>query len=217
LRLPPRQETLPIPPRHTPDHWQQRYLHKDLPWDTGEVSPELIDVVQDLPPATADRALEIGCGTGTDAIWLARQGFETLGVDIAPRAIELARAKARESAVANAGFEVGDIVKKLPVEDGSCAFAFDRGCFHAVGDDERPAFSERVFEALRPGGHWLTLCGNADEQRPEGAHGPPQLSARDIVNVVEKRFSILSLQPSHFRDSGDTSHLSWLCLMRKRA
>jgi len=167
--------------------------------------------------STGDRVLDVGCGTGTDSIWLAQQGYEVVGVDIAPRSIELARVRAQNFGVSNIRFVVGDILKELPFDPGNCVFAYDRGCLHAVGNDERRAFAERVFEALRPEGYWLTLCGNADEKRPEGTHGPPQLTARDIVDAVENRFEIQFLRQSRVRDAGEVPHLSWECLVRTRA
>jgi hypothetical protein len=67
--------------------WNDRYRDGDLPWDTGLPSSELQRVVNrnTIRPC---RALELGCGTGTNCVWLAQQGFEVTGIDVAPLAVE---------------------------------------------------------------------------------------------------------------------------------
>lgn len=196
---------------HTPGRWEQRYLSGDLPWDVQRPSPELIDCVREL--GLAGRALEIGCGTGTNAIWLGQQGIETLGVDIAPTAIERARDKAEQAGVTNVQFVCCNILDQLPLPVASVDLAFDRGCFHSMPAESRKPFADRVAEALVAGGHWLTLCGNADA--PERT-GPPQLTAGDIVNAVEHAFEIRCLKRIHFTGRNGPTHLAWSCLARKR-
>ncbi len=78
--------------------WNDRYRDGDLPWDTGRPSSELQRVVgrHAIRPC---RALEIGCGTGTNSVWLAQQGFEVTGFDMAPLAVERAEQLARAAGV----------------------------------------------------------------------------------------------------------------------
>src|ERR1700676_2864379 len=82
-----------------PTHWNDRYLQGDTPWETGHPSTELQLVVQEecLAPC---RALDLGCGTGANAVWLAQQGFAVVGVDVSPAAVERARRRAEEAGVA---------------------------------------------------------------------------------------------------------------------
>ena len=63
-------------------------------WDTTQSRPELVELTHSRP---AGRALDLGCGTGTDCIYLADQGWEALGVDFAPKAIAIARSRAAAS------------------------------------------------------------------------------------------------------------------------
>jgi SAM-dependent methyltransferase len=72
--------------------WNSRYAAGDLPWDTGHPTRNLVELVEG-GTVPAGRALEIGCGTGTNALWLAGRGFDVLGVDLSPLAIERALAK----------------------------------------------------------------------------------------------------------------------------
>lgn len=196
---------------HTSESWEQRYLSGDLPWDVQRPAPELMDCVREL--SLTGRALEIGCGTGTNAIWLAQHGIETLGVDIAPAAIERACDKAEEAGVTNVRFVCCDILDRLPLPVASVDLVFDRGCFHSMSAETRKPFADRVAEALVAQGYWLTLCGNADA--PERT-GPPQLSAVEIVNAVEHAFDIRCLRRICFTGRNGPTHLAWSCLTRKR-
>jgi methylase of polypeptide subunit release factors len=63
-----------------------------LPWDTGQPEPLLVEFVTS-GAVTPSPTLEIGAGTGTNAIWMAERGFDVLGVDVSPLAVERAHAK----------------------------------------------------------------------------------------------------------------------------
>jgi SAM-dependent methyltransferase len=157
--------------------------------------------------------LDIGCGTGDNAIWLSQQNFQAAGIDASEVAIEKAKAKASEPNVTRT-FIVGDI-RSSQVAGSPFAFAFDRGCFHSFSSDkERKSFAEHVSRCLEENGLWLSLVGNADEQRH--GPGPPQRSARDIVNAVEPYFEVLSLVSGSFGSNSPNPPRAWVCLMRKR-
>lgn len=194
------------------EHFRQSYEAGEAPWDIGKPDFNLIDVVTRTPisPCTA---LEIGCGTGDNAIWLAQQGFDVVAVDAIGIAIERARKKAEQASV-KCSFLVQDILE-TEVEDGPYHFAFDRGFLHMIDSEEvRQKFAETVGRYLDENGLWLSLLGNADEVGR--GPGPPQRSARDIVNAVEPYFEILSLTSSHFETKLLEPPRAWVCLMKKR-
>src|SRR5215471_12849600 len=93
-----------------PEHndWNDRYRDGNLPWDTGRPSSELERALSQNTIAPC-RALELGCGTGTNSVWLAQQGFEVTAVDVAPLAVERARERARLAGV-KACFVVTDVL-----------------------------------------------------------------------------------------------------------
>ena len=94
-----------------PDHdWNEHYASGFTPWDSGEPDPALVATVE-AGTIPAGRALEVGCGTGTNALWLAAHGFDALGVDVSPLAIDRARAKLGGAANA-CRFEVLDFLKR---------------------------------------------------------------------------------------------------------
>ena len=76
-------------------NWTQRYLDGDTPWDSGIRSRELARVL-DEESIAAGRAVELGCGTGTNAVFLAERGFEVTAIDTAPPALARGRALAEE-------------------------------------------------------------------------------------------------------------------------
>ncbi len=198
---------MPRPP------WNERYASGDLPWDTGEPDPLLIRFVEEDAGAPG-RALEIGCGTGTNALWLAGRGFDVLGVDISPLAVEQARAKVAGAGAPRCRFEVHDILAGAP-PGGPFDFVFDRGCFHVFDEaDERARFAARVAAALAPGGRWLSLCGSTEG--PPRDTGPPRRSARDLVDAIEPALEILALRSDVFTSRLDPAK-AWVCLAQRRA
>src|SRR5208282_434111 len=169
------------------NHFKQSYAAGDTPWDIGKPDSNLIQCVTTTPIRPC-KALEIGCGTGDNAIWLSERNFDVLGIDTSEIAIEKAKEKASRVNT-KCAFLVSDILTSQ-VRGAPFSFAFDRGCFHTLGsNEEREKFAENVNGYLGKDGLWLSLLGNADEQRD--GPGPPQRSARDIVNAVEPYFEIL--------------------------
>src|SRR3954462_3180467 len=135
-----------------PIEWNDRYRDGNLPWDTGRPSSELQHVLirNAIGPC---RALELGCGTGTNCVWLAQQGFDVTGVDVAPLAVERAQARARAAGV-KAQFAVADLLQ-MPELHGPFAFFFDRGCYHAVRRSAALQYAPAVARQLAAGARGL--------------------------------------------------------------
>jgi len=171
---------------HNECTWDERYrAGKDaLPWDSGVQAPELEQYFSTLDKMPAS-VLEIGCGTGTNAIWMAQKGCKVIATDLSPAAIDAANQK-QKGAGTNVEFQVSDIIEKNPVKAGSVDFVFDRGVYHVMTPELRRVFIDRVVEALNENGFWLCLAGNADEHRGENEEGPPQLKLSELVVDAEK-------------------------------
>jgi SAM-dependent methyltransferase len=192
--------------------WNEHYASGQTPWDSGEPDPALVATVE-ARTIPAGRALEVGCGTGTNTLWLAAHGFEALGVDVSPLAIDRARAKMGNAASA-CRFEVLDFLQDPP--EGPFDFVFDRGCFHVFDAPEvRARFAALVASVLTPGGLWLSLIGST-EGAPRDT-GPPRRSARDIASAVEPVLEIVQLRSIHFDLDLEMPPAAWLCLSRVRA
>lgn len=190
--------------------WNESYASGELPWDTGEPEPLLVEFVT-LGRVRPARALEIGAGTGTNALWLAERGFEVLGIDVAPLAVERATAKLNGRAL-HCRFVAHDfLAADLP--GGPFHFVFDRGCFHVFDEpEERARFAAKVTAMLTPGGLWLSMIGSTEG--PQREVGPPRRSAREITLAIEPALEIVELRSAEFHGHGAPA---WLCLSRRRA
>lgn len=194
------------------DRFNEHYKQGTAPWDIGKPDFNLIQTVTTTPIPPC-KALDIGCGTGDNAIWLAQQKFTAMGVDASEIAIEKARGKAAK-ANASCTFDVLNILRG-DAKGAPFGFVFDRGCFHTVDSaEERVRFAEQVRHHLGEDGLWLSLMGNADD--PRAGEGPPKRSVREISAAVEPYFEILSLVTSHFEANLPFVARNWVCLMRKR-
>jgi ubiquinone/menaquinone biosynthesis C-methylase UbiE len=132
-------------------------------WDRDDVSPELRAFVDRGGFAPGATAVDIGCGTGADACWLAAQGFSTVGLDVSAVALEAAAARSRELGVAVEWLR-GDACE-LPFADQAIDLVADGSCAHHFTRSEWTAFAAEVARVLRPGGT-LFLRGVSDRHRP---------------------------------------------------
>ena len=194
------------------NRWEERYKIENTPWDVGKPDFNLTSIVTKRPIGVC-KALEIGCGTGDNAVWLAHRNFIVTGSDVSDIAIQKAIEKASNTDL-KCAFVVADFLKD-EISGAPFGFIFDRGCFHSFDSDkERKRFAENVASHLEKGGLWLSIIGSADDLPRD--HGPPRRTARDIVVAVEPYFVILSLHSSHFDSNRPRPPKAWVCLMQKR-
>lgn len=191
--------------------WNERYRDGNLPWDTGRPSSELQRVLSQhaIPPG---RALDIGCGTGSNSVWLAQQGFDVTGIDVAPLAVERSKDRARAAGV-NAQFVVADVLD-LPDPKQPFSFFLDRGCYHAVRRSS-PGYAPAVAKQLAPGAMGLILAGNARETHDPG---PPVVTEEEIRTEIGAALQILDLHEVRFDEAPGVPvrFLGWSCLVQKR-
>jgi SAM-dependent methyltransferase len=159
------------------------YLRKP-PWDSGISPPELLEFIQTHSPG---KAIDLGCGTGTNVITLARAGWQVTGVDFVPRAIRTAKQKIKREKI-KADLHVGDVTK-LDGITGPFGFALDIGCFHSLPQKGKLDYLDQLDRILAPGGFWL-MYGffNPDPLQP----GPGLAEAE--IDLIASHFSLLSRQ-----------------------
>lgn len=150
------------------------------PWDSGISPPELLEFLDKHEPG---HAIDLGCGTGTNVVTLAKRGWQVTGVDFIPRAIRMAKRK-----VNNAGFHadlyVGDVTKLQGIT-GPFDFALDLGCFHGLGEKKAGYLSE-LNRLLAPGGYWLMYGFFTSETGPG-------LTETDL-RMIQSQFTLVSRQ-----------------------
>jgi SAM-dependent methyltransferase len=189
---------------HRLPRWLQfniRYLGNP-PWDTGISPPELLEVIEEKP---AGRALDLGCGTGTNLLTLADRGWKVTGVDLALLSVLKARRKLRK-ANHKAHIFQGDVTHKL-LPGQQFDLILDMGCFHNLSPEGKALYRQNIQRWLAPGGTYLvyahkkrvdrafhgvddhdfeafesflhlTWRNDTAEARPDGGGGSPSVWAR---------------------------------------
>ena len=158
-----------------------------VPWDNERVPAELRTLVEGPHALEPDRALDIGCGTGTQAVHLARLGWEVTALDAVAKPLEQARARGER-----AGVEVEwiqDDVARLAdhFPDPRFALIHDRGCFHDLPEATRAAYARGVTAAARPGATLLMLAF-VPNRRP----GPAGADEREIRSRFGEGWRLVS-------------------------
>ena len=175
------------------------------PWDIGRHQPafERLAVAGEI----RGPVLDVGCGTGENALFLASGGYQVVGVD----AVELAVHAARRGA--SAEFLVGDALA-LGALDRMFAAVIDSGLFHTLDDDERPRFVDSLADVLRPGGRYFMLCFSELETRPGGPRRVTQAEIRSVFN--EPPFRVLAIEAAQMETNfADGSRLCWLARIER--
>lgn len=158
-----------------------RYIRRP-PWDSGITPPEFQAFLEGRTPG---RAIDLGCGTGTNVITLARLGWQVTGIDIASRAINQARKKVIQAGVV-ADLRVGD-VSRLDGIYGPYDLVFDLGCFHGLSESEKGGYLRQIDRILRPGGIWFLYAF----LRPPDGNSALGLTPADL-DQMNARFSLHS-------------------------
>ncbi|KIH96538.1 SAM-dependent methyltransferase [Streptomonospora alba] len=166
------------------------YENRTAPWVIGEPQPQVVALERDGWISGA--VLDPGCGTGENAIHLARRGHDVRGVDFSPRAVEAARANAAEQG-ADAEFEVADAFA-LGEEGRRYDTVVDSALFHVFEDDDRTAYVASLHAACRPGGlvHVLAL---SDAEPGIG----PRISDSAIRDAFGAGWELEDLRSAHYR------------------
>lgn len=184
--------------------WEELYRNtpeEDIPWEAGRPSPELVDLV-DKGRVAAGRALDLGCGLGTNTIYLAGRGFHVWGLDISPSALRRARGKARAAGV-EAHWIEGD-ARTLPLASASLDFIYDRGCLHHQNGPGVLEYAAEVARVLRPGGRYQLQAFTS------------RFKADDLVRLFRQDFRVLRSRTVRFQErSGDTKELHSMLLERR--
>ncbi len=167
--------------------WDAHYVDESAPWNLGWPQPVLAEVAES--DDVQSPVLDSGCGTGEHALMLAGRGHDVTGVDISPRAIERAKAKAAQRGL-TANFVVGDV---LDLERLGRRFrtVIDCGVFHVFDDHDRVAYVTSLTSVVDPGGTLHMLCFS--EHTP-GKGGPRRVTQSEIVEAFEEGWAVESIR-----------------------
>ena len=159
-----------------------QYLLNRARWDTGVTPPEVVEMVEqgDL---SAGRALDLGCGTGTNCIYLAHHGWEAVGVDFSALAIRRARRNARRAGV-DCRFYRGDVTD-LAFLTGPFDLVLDIGCLHSVPPKRRKRYAAGLARLVRPGGRYMLYAFT-----PWPGHPSRGLSPEEVRRLFAAAFAV---------------------------
>jgi cyclopropane fatty-acyl-phospholipid synthase-like methyltransferase len=182
--------------RAVTDRFEAEYLEGSAPWDIGRAQPALVSLVEAGP--IIGRVIDIGCGTGENALYLATLGLDVVGVDGSPEAIRQARDKATSRGV-SVTFDVANV---LDLGDYRQSFdtATDSGVFHVFDDDDRSRYERSVRGVLRPGGHLFLLCFS---ERQPGNWGPRRVTQRELRETFTDGWHVDSIDGALFATIDD--------------
>ncbi len=176
--------------RHNMDFFEGAYKGTP-PWDIGRPQGELVALAQ--AGEIKGSVLDVGCGTGENALYLAALGHEVWGVDFAPTAIAKAKRKASRRRL-KARFLVADALN-LQQLGRTFDTVLDSGLFHSLSDEERPLFLRSLASVLPPGGKYLMLCFSELETGPGG---PRRITRAEIKSTFAKGWRIDYIKPAQF-------------------
>jgi len=184
---------------------------EELPWEEGKPSAELVALIES-GIVEKGAALDICCGSGENAVYLAKQGFSCYGIDISATAINYAREKAAREAI-SCQLVPGNAIK-LPYPDNNFTLVFDRGCFHSIPPRDRKTFIKGVHRVLKPTGKYLLLCFSSKDHRSYQA--PYSFSPKDIQRYFSSLFQIHYIKKLS-REVRGAKHYLLSILMEKMA
>lgn len=159
------------------------------PWDIGRPQPAFKRLAES--GVLVGSVLDVGCGTGEHALLAASLGLTALGIDFAPRAIELAQVKASERGV-EVHFKVWDALH-LPGLGEWFDTVLDCGLFHVFDDEQRKPYVSSLRAAIPAGGHFLMLCFS---DRQPGDWGPRRVTQDEIRTNFAEGWRVDSIDPA---------------------
>lgn len=152
--------------------------------------------------------LDVGCGTGENAIFFAQNKFAVSGLDLAGEAIDQAKSKAKERNV-RVDFRVGDALA-LNFKASTFDYVTDSGLFHTFNDAQRPVFRDEIARVLKTGGIYFMMCFS--DKEPTNWGGPRRVSKVEIEETFSPRFKINYIRDELFatkiHDKGGRAYLT---------
>ena len=167
-----------------------------MPWYNEILDSDLEDELA-RRKITNGKFLDLGTGPATQAIWLAKRGFNVIGSDLSETAIK--RANSVYANEKNIDFVVDDILNsKLKANEFD--YIFDRGCFHVLLPVDRQRYITKIKQILRNNGILFLKCFSDKERRQEG---PYKFSHDEIMDLFNKHFEMVNIKETVYQGTLD--------------
>ena len=171
-----------------------------IPWNIKQPPKQLVKLVESRKVAPCS-AVDLGCGVGNYAIWLATKGFKVTGIDFSKKAVELARKEAERVNV-NCTFMVGDLTDTEFKSITKYKFAYDWEVLHHIFPDDRGIYIQNVVKILQKAATYFTVCFSELDQDfgGEGKYRKTPMdtmlyfsSEKEIEQILEANFEIMDI------------------------
>lgn len=173
------------------DKFLQRYIEGTIPWDDPVPPPEIIELADQLGPG---RALDLGCGYGRTAIYLALRGWTTDGIDFIPQAIDQAKARAEAAGVADSTkFHVASATD-LAFLAGPYDLAIDVGCMHSFTYEMLKGYRDELLRLLPPGALYLLFAHLRGDEDDSSGDDPKWIEFETIEALFNDYFVLERLE-----------------------
>jgi cyclopropane fatty-acyl-phospholipid synthase-like methyltransferase len=188
--------------------WEEMYEKGEKPWDVGEPEAEIVRYVESSSLRSANKVLELGCGTGTDSIYLANRGFSVVGIDFSSLAINEAEEKARTKHLAeHCHFYPKDACDLASLKN-KFDFAYDRTCFDNIDSTKRLGYVRSLRSALAPKAKFLLLAISDKDKNTSN----PRFSENQLRTLFGRQFQVISLKRRVLKHRSH-EHEAWKMLL----
>ncbi len=195
---------------------------EEIPWNM-EVPPDALVRLVESGKVKPYKTVDLGCGAGNHAIYLASMGFDVTAVDIAPTAIKIAEEKAKVKGV-KCHFLVADVLSDLDKVNEAFDFAYEWELLHHIFPQTRDKYVQSVYRMLNPGGKYLSVCFS-DKGTQFGGQGKYRNTSLGTVLYFSSEDELRDLFSPHFKidelktieiKGKSVSHLANYAFMEKR-
>jgi 2-heptyl-1-hydroxyquinolin-4(1H)-one methyltransferase len=160
------------------------------PWSIGAAQPELAALIEQ--GKFHGDVLDVGCGEAAISLTLAERGYTTVGLDLSPTAIDLARREAENRGLTNVAFEVADI-SSFTGHDGRFGTIVDSTLFHSIPVEAREGYQQSISRAAAPGASYFALVFDKAAV-PEGPINA--VTADELREAVSKYWIVDEIRPA---------------------
>jgi SAM-dependent methyltransferase len=186
--------------------WEDAYKTRP-PWDIGRPQPAFVELVQ-AGELNKGKVLDVGCGTGENALYLAEREFSVIGVDLSTRAIDVAKTKGSERKL-KVDFRLANALS-LDFKNAYFDNAIDSGLFHTFNDNDRVVFAREIARLLKTDGRYFMLCFS--DKEPTNWGGPRRVTKEEIEATFSPLFNIDYIKDAYFatriHDNGGRAYLT---------